>query len=82
MGSDVIISCHSDTVTENIEWLRDGDEPVAVMPMERKLDLLFSPVNDSVHGTVYTCRVTRNGSEVAEQNFTMNVIGKINSNSF
>lgn len=50
--------------------------------MKEQLDLHFTPVNDSVHGCVYICRVTRNTNEVAEQNFTMNVEGKYSQEAF
>ena len=77
MGKNVNITCQSDTQTEKIEWLIHGSEEVLpAVKMTQKLILPFNPVNDSMHGTIYTCRVTRNESEVAEQNFTMNVKGK------
>jgi hypothetical protein len=46
----------------------------------QELDLVFSPVNDSMHTQVYVCRVTRDGGNgrrvTAVQNFTVNVDGK------
>ena len=48
----------------------------------QELDLVFSPVNDSINTQVYVCRVTRDGGNgmtvTAVQNFTVNVDGKIN----
>ena len=80
VGSNATITCRSDTDTERMEWLRDDDVVVALMLNTRQLDLTFSPVNDSVHGKVFTCRVTRNStatnSGVVKQNFTMSVSGK------
>ena len=76
MGSNVVIGCRSDTETVKMEWLRNGNEVVAFMSMKKKLDLPFNFVSDCVHGMIYTCRVTRNGGEVAEQDFTMNVTSK------
>ena len=76
VGSNATITCHSDTPTERIEWLRDNGIVIGFGSMLMQLDLHFTPVNDSVHGQVYICRVTRNISEVAEQNFTMSVEGK------
>ena len=80
VGSNATITCISDTDTEKIEWLRDDDVVVVLMLNARQLDLTFSPVNDSVHGKVFTCRVTRNStatnSGVVKQNFTMSVSGK------
>ena len=47
----------------------------------QQLDLVFSPVNDSIHNQVYLCRVTRDGENgmmvTAAQNFTVNVDGKM-----
>ena len=76
VGSNATITCRSDTPTERIQWLRDKEKVVALGSMVMHLDLHFMPVNDSIHGQVYICRVTRNATEVAEQNFTMNVEGK------
>lgn len=76
MGSTATITCRSDTPTERIEWLRDEDIVIGFESMVMQLDLHFTPVNDSIHGQVYICRVTRNITEVAERNFTMNVGGK------
>ena len=46
----------------------------------QELDLVFSPVNDTIHNQVYVCRVTRGKDgmppEIAVQNFTVNVHGK------
>ena len=47
----------------------------------QELDLVFSPVNDSIHTQVYVCRVTRDGGNrmtvIAVQNFTLNVVGNL-----
>ena len=65
-----------------IEWPRDGVvvESAAFTGIQ-ELDLVFSPVNDSVHAQVYVCRVTRDGGSgmtvIAVQNFTANVDGKM-----
>ena len=58
-----------------MEWIRDEDVIVATIPNMRQLDLSFTPLNDSIHNIVFTCRVTRNitNERVAEQNFTMRV---------
>ena len=78
MGGNATIVCRSDIAsTEKIEWLRDGEIVIAVRGMIRELNLTFTPVNDIIHGQVYTCRVTRNITDIAEQNFTMNVEGKL-----
>ena len=65
-----------------IEWLRNGMvvESAAFTGIQQ-LDLVFSPVNDSIHNQVYLCRVTRDGENgrmvTATQNFTVNVDGKM-----
>ena len=82
MGRNVTITCHSDTATDRIEWLTNNETVIISGIMKEQLDLHFTPVNDSVHGCVYICRVTRNTNEVAEQNFTMNVEGKYSQEAF
>ena len=81
VGQSVTASCKSDTPAIRIEWLRDG---VVVESNNtagiQELDLVFSPVNDTIHNQVYVCRVTRGKDgmppEIAVQNFTVNVDGK------
>ena len=82
IGESVTASCKSDAPASMIEWLRDGMvvESAAFTGIQ-ELDLVFSPVNDSIHSQVYVCRVTRDGGNgmtvIAVQNFTLNVVGKI-----
>ena len=82
VGESVTASCKSDAPALMIEWLRDGMvvESAAFTGIQ-ELDLVFSPVNDSIHTQVYVCRVTRDGGNgmtvTAVQNFTVNVDGKI-----
>ena len=83
VGQSVTASCKSDTPAIRIEWLRDGvvvesDNTAGI----QELDLVFSPVNDTIHNQVYVCRVTREGKDgmppvTAVQNFTVNVNGKV-----
>ena len=76
------VSCKSDSPATMIEWLRNGMvvESAAFTGIQQ-LDLVFSPVNDSIHNQVYLCRVTRDGENggmvTATQNFTVNVDGKM-----
>ena len=81
VGQSAIASCKSDTPATRMEWLRDGvvvesDNTAGI----QELNLMFSPVNDSIHNQVYVCRVTREGGGMppvtAVQNFTMNIDGK------
>ena len=60
-----------------MEWLNDGDVVVAAQSSTQRLDLLFDIVNDSIHNEVYTCRVTRNATDTAEQTFTVSVEGAL-----
>ena len=82
VGESVTASCKSDAPALMIEWLRDGIvvESAAFTGIQ-ELDLVFSPVNDSIHTQVYVCRVTRDGGDrmtvTAVQSFTVNVDGKI-----
>ena len=82
VGESATASCKSDAPASMIEWLRDGMvvESAAFTGIQ-ELDLVFSPVNDSIHTQVYVCRVTRDGGNgmtvTAMQNFTVNVDGKM-----
>ena len=82
VGESVTASCKSDAPASTIEWLRDGMvvESGAFTGIQ-ELDLVFSPVNDSINIQVYVCRVTRDGGNgmtvIAVQNFTLNVVGKM-----
>ena len=82
VGESVTALCKSDAPSSMIEWLKDGMvvESAAFISIQ-ELDLVFSPVNDSIHTQVYMCRVTRDrgyGMTVtAVQNFTVNVVGKM-----
>ena len=61
-----------------MEWLNEEDEVVVSATSTQQLDLVFSLVNDSIDGQVFICRVTRKGGMVGTQNFTVDVIGRIN----
>ncbi len=76
VGINVTITCHSDTATDRMEWLTNNGTVIFTETLTQQLDLHFTPVNDSVHGCIYVCRVTRKTNETVEQNFTMNVEGK------
>ena len=71
-----MITCRSDTATERIEWLTQERTVIVYRSRVTELNLTFIPVNDSIHGQVYICRVIRNDGDTPEQNFTMNVEGK------
>ena len=75
VGEPATATCSSDTPATSMEWLRNG-KVVASATSTQKLVLMVSLVNDSIHGQVYVCRVTREGGMVALQNFTVQVNGK------
>ena len=84
IGESATASCKSDAPATMIEWLRDGMVvESAAFPFTgiQTLDLIFSPVNDSIHTEMYMCRVTRDGGNgmtvTAVKNFTVNVDGKM-----
>ena len=76
MGSNISITCRSDTDTERMEWLTQEGTVIILERNVTQLNLIFTPVNDSIHGQVYICRAIRSGSDMPEQNFTMNVESK------
>jgi hypothetical protein len=75
VGSNVNITCRSDTDTDRMEWLTQEGDVIVFGSSVTWLNLTFTPINDSIHGQVYICRAERSGSHMAEQNFTMNVKG-------
>ena len=77
VGESATARCISDTPATQIEWLNEEDVVVLNATSIQQLDLIFSPVNDSIHGQIYICRVTRNGGMIGTQNFTVDVVGKI-----
>ena len=81
VGEPATATCRSVTSATRMEWLRNGEVVASVSSTSiQELDLVFSPVNDSIHNQVHVCRVTRDSGTVA-QNFTVQVNGE-NSNSF
>ena len=60
VGPPAIASCISDIETTRgtiKEWLHNKDIIVSTTST-KQLELVFSTVNDSIHGQVYVCRVT------------------------
>ena len=75
VGMSATLTCTSDVSANRIEWLDSERRVVAIVTSMDQLDLTFNPVNDSIHNSVYTCRVTRGDEMVAEQNITIDVPG-------
>ena len=61
-----------------IQWLDPGGVEVAMTTTGQTLDLPFNPVSDSLHNSVYTCRVTR-AEGTGEQSTTLTVTGECNN---
>ena len=74
--STSLVTCRSDIDTERMEWLSQERSVIVNERNITQLNLTIIPVNDSIHGRVYICRVIRSGSDMPEQNFTMNVESK------
>jgi hypothetical protein len=79
VGSSAMAQCSSDNLAARMEWI-NNQIVVTSASSTQQLNLVFSPVNDSIHNQVYVCRVTRDGENgttvTAVQNFTVNVDGK------
>lgn len=56
VGESASVTCTSDLDVTSIEWLYNLQ--VVSYSTASELQLVFSPVNDSIHGREYTCRVT------------------------
>ena len=79
VGGSATVRCSSDNLAARMDWLRNEIVVVSAFSTQH-LDLVFSPVNDSIHNQVYVCMVTRSGGNgmapTAVQNFTVNVDGR------
>lgn len=56
VGESASMTCSSDLDVISIEWLYNLQAVVTSTASE--LQLLFNPVNDSIRGQEYTCRIT------------------------
>ena len=56
VGESASMTCSSDLDVTSTEWLYNLQ--VVSSSTASELQLVFSPVNDSIHGQEYTCRVT------------------------
>lgn len=57
VGESGSMTCSSDLDVTSVEWLYDL-QVVSSSTAASELQLVFSPVNDSIHGQEYTCRIT------------------------
>ena len=76
VGQSATVTCRSDVLATRIEWLTNG-MVLESATSTQQLDLMFSPVNDTIHNQLYTCRVTREGAIIATQNFTTQIEGNM-----
>ena len=75
VGGAKVLTCSSDLETTlSIEWLYSGE--VVATSNSQRVDLLFNPVNTSIHNNVYTCRVTAPFGAL-EDSTVVTVIGKL-----
>ena len=56
VGDYATIICSFDLEFTSIEWIYNNQ--VVASSSSPQIGLSFSPVNDSIHGRQYTCRVT------------------------
>ena len=75
VGDTAAITCSSDLDVSSIEWVYD-DQVVLSSVGQQELELVFNPVNDTIHNKTYTCRVT-SPYGVQEHKVTLTVTGKL-----
>jgi len=73
VGDNATLTCSSDLDVNMVEWLYNGQ--VVVSSSGPQADLMFTPVNDSIHNTQYICRVT-SPYGVQEYSSSISVTGK------
>ncbi len=79
VGSDRTLTCTSELAdVTSIEWLDGGGQTVAMTTGAAPLNLTFTPVNDSLHGSSYTCRVSTSSGMSFNDSVELSVEG-INS---
>lgn len=75
-GAAALAICNTILDVQRIEWL-NNEVLIKQGVSEQRLDLEFSLVNDSIHGEVYTCRVTLTNGTILQQSFTIDVECKL-----
>ena len=74
VGTSATLTCTSDVSADQIEWLDSERRVVARVTSMDQLELTFNPVNDSIHNSVYTCRVTK-GNDIVGDCIAINATG-------
>ena len=72
VGQSANITCSYDLPLTSIEWLHNN--VTVVSSTSSQLDLSFNPVNDSMHGRQYRCRVTTPYG-IQEERLTIQITG-------
>ena len=55
VGDTATLTCSTDLKVSSIQWWYSNQ--ILAESTEQSAQLVFSPVNDSIHGKQYTCRV-------------------------
>ncbi len=67
VGEEADITCTSDLIMINLIQLEYNGLPVAINDGGQMVQLTLNPVNDSIHGGVFTCRaITTDGGQFTE----------------
>ena len=76
VGMEAVISCSTTLTVTSIEWIdSDGAVVESDTSGQQQLNLVFSPVNDSIHNAQYTCSATSNAT-VFNDSIIMTVEGQ------
>ena len=74
LGNTATLTCTYDLTAIAVEWVYNGQ--VLVHTAESQAELVFNPVNDSLHNREYTCRaISQYG--IQEASVTTTVTGEI-----
>ena len=77
VGEMNTITCSTSLDISDIVWIDDMDTTVASnSDGVQQLDLVFNPVNDSIHNRMYTCRITSIEDLVISETVAIRVRGK------
>ena len=62
------INCTTDLMVRSIEWLFSGEVVADLEDTtgQQFLELIFDPVNDTIHERVYTCRINATDGFIIE----------------
>ena len=77
VGEMSTITCSTSLDITDIVWIDDMDTIVASNSEGvQQLDLVFNPVNDSIHNRMYTCTITSIEDLVISETVAIRVRGK------